>query len=469
MSRCRQRNSLKRRMLLALLVTVLLNWVTWLALQAREMGSQQTGSWDGNLQDVAQKALLSLPGPMPPSSRSNGYHLPDNAIPKEDGLALQAWQLRGGQPELVLRSPEAPHTPMTQDFGRLGFSDVTINGEPWRVYALNDRDVRIQVQVGRPISHRRAEFNRWLAESLKATAILLGLLCLSVFCVLRRGLRSIDNMRALMQQRDPFDLTPLPVQDIPLELQPLVESVNRLLERLETAMTRERRLIADAAHELRTPLAVVTTQAELAHSAALAEDKNEALDKLMHAARRATRLSEQLLDQARLDALERAPTEPVNLAALVAMVVHDHESAARAKRQRIRLDVQTCSTRGDLDALGILVGNLVDNALRYTPEDGRIDVTCAPGPDGGAILCVADNGPGVPEEECERIFQRFYRAQGNSQRGSGIGLSLVAQIAQLHGARVECGPGADGIGFRIQVMFAPPAAGPARKEADAAA
>jgi len=447
-------SSLKMRLLLALLLTVLLTWGIWFALQAVEMGRRQTGSWDSDLEDVAQKALLSLPGPLAPEGEAVGYQLPDDMPPRPDGLALQVWQLKNA-PKLMLRSPEAPSSPLVSDFGARGFRDAEIDGERWRVFALHDRDNRIQVQVGRTLAQRRAEFHLWLRESLKAAGLLFGLLSLTVFCVLNRGLRGVDHMRRVVQQRDLFDLTPLPQHDVPRELQPLIASVNRLLARLETALTRERRLIADAAHELRTPLAALTTQAELARGATDAKEKDAALDKLLHVARRATRLSEQLLDQARLDALEHAPTARVELSTLVALVVRDHESAVRSRRQRVRLAVQPCSIRGDVDALGMLVSNLMDNALRYTPEQGRIEVCCDPTEDGGAKLSVSDDGPGVPQSERERIFDRFYRVPGNSARGSGIGLSLVAQIARLHGARIECGTGLDGRGFRIAVVFPP--------------
>ena len=451
--------SLKKRLLLALLLTVLLTWGIWFALLAVEMGRQQTGSWDSRLEEVAQKALLSIPGPMAPDADAYGYRLPDDMPKRADGLALQVWQLKGS-PRLMLRSPEAPAEPMIADFDAKGFHDVELGGEHWRVYALHDRDDRIQVQLGQTQAQRRAEFHVWLVASLKAAALLFAVVSLMVFCVLNRGLRRLDDMRQLMRQRDPFDLTPLPQRDLPRELRPLIESVNRLLARLETALTRERRLIADAAHELRTPLAALTTQAELARGEADPGAKDAALDKLLQVARRATRLSEQLLDQARLDALERAPTADADLSALVVMVVRDHESVARARRQRVRLDVQPCCVTGDVDALGMLVSNLVDNALRYTPEQGQIDVSCGPRADGGAMLSVSDNGPGVPEADRERIFDRFYRAPGNGTRGSGIGLSLVAQIARLHGARIECGTGLEGRGFRIDIVFGK-ATGPA--------
>ncbi|WP_459614604.1 ATP-binding protein [Bordetella sp. 2513F-2] len=449
-------NSLKTRLFAALLATVLLSWIGWFGLQMVEMGRRQTGLWDAKLEDIAQKTLLTLPGPITPMA-GEAFHLPSHMERNEDGQALQVWQRDAGQWRLALRSPEAPATPLDPAF-TAGYTDAEHGGQAWRVYTLNDRDARVLIQVGHTRAQRHAQFRAWLAESLKATALLLAFLVVTVFCVLDRGLKRIDRARALMQQRDPFDLAPLPMNGVPDELHPLMQSVNQLLGRLDTALARERRLIGDAAHELRTPLAAITTQAELARGATQPEDRQSALDKLLQAARRATRLSEQLLDQARLDAMERLPTALVELAPVVAMVVRDYESYAREKGQHIRLDVQRCQVQGDVDALGMLVRNLVDNAVRYTPERGQITVRCGPQGDGrGAVLTVSDDGPGVPDGERARIFERFYRIQGSGVPGSGIGLSLVSQIARLHGAYVACTPGDGGDGLRVTVRFdAPP-------------
>lgn len=451
--------SLKIRLLLALLLTILLNWAIWFVLQAVEMGRQQTGLWDAKLKDLAQTVLLSLPGPMSPPGDTPGYRLPERMTPHMDNTVFQVWHLTPGHGP-VLRSPAAPVQPLQADFSLPpGYFDVSLDGEDWRIYTLNDHDGRIQVQAGHRHSQRLIEFSLWLNANLKEAALLFCLLTVATFYVLRRELRHIDRMGELMQRRDPFDLAPLPPpsRQMPRELHPLVESVNRLLSRLEKALARERHLLADAAHELRTPLAALITQAELAHDAPRAEDKDAALDKLLGVARRTARLSEQLLDQARFDALERAPEDPVDLAALVSVVVREHESAARAKQQRVRLDVQPCTVAGDLDALGTMTGNLVNNALRYTPAHGQIDVVCGSRGNGTVAISVTDDGPGVPAAERGRIFDRFYRVPGNGERGSGIGLSLVAQIARLHGARIECGPGPQGKGFRIEVIFPAPA------------
>jgi signal transduction histidine kinase len=168
---------------------------------------------------------------------------------------------------------------------------------------------------------------------------------------------------------------------------------------------------------------------------------------------RSARLSQQLLDSARLDA-DRPSSErgPVELADLVAMLTREFETIAAAKQQSITLETCPSPIEGDVDELGILIGNLIDNALRYTSPCGRVAVHCQRAAD-GVRLRVQDNGPGVAQEDRPRIFDRFYRVAGSNERGSGIGLSLVARIAQSHGASIEIGPGLDGRGFGISVVF----------------
>ena len=418
--------SLKRRLLLGLLLALVVNWASWFAWYAYEQGRTQTGAWDQKLHEVANVAMRSLPISLTQAQGPIGFEPADRENVLFDiQINFQVWTRDGSR--LLARSPGAPTTPLNDRFEN-GYANVMANGEPWRMYADSDVNNRIQVQVGIALADRRAEFRAWLWQGLQASALLFLLLTLTLRFVVNRTLARLDGLRATLLSRDPFDLAPLPHQGMPIELQPLIVSVNRLLGRLETAMNRERRFIADAAHELRTPLAALTTHAELARAASENASRQGALDGLLAVARRATRLSEQLLDQARLDAIERRPTTPVDLATLISIGVRDYESAARGKRQRITLDTQASPVNGDIDAIGILISNLMDNAVRYTPEGGRIEVRCTPRPSGGALLSVADNGPGVPESEWPRIFERFYRSHGNSHgtRGSGIGLALVA-------------------------------------------
>jgi two-component system, OmpR family, sensor kinase len=275
-----------------------------------------------------------------------------------------------------------------------------------------------------------------------------------VWFVLRRTLRPLNTLRQDILARPALDLTPLPHANLPEELQPFIDAINRLLARLDEAVQNEKRFVADAAHELRTPLAVLASHAEVARQADNPAATREALDKLQQGIARSARLAEQLLDQARLDALHDAQlTETVALDRVIHVMAREFESEARAKQLQLKLDVAPCRIRGDVDALGVLVGNLLDNAIRHGHVGGRIEVRCHPAPLGGVTLSVADNGPGVPSDEHEKIFDRFYRVPGNRERGSGIGLSLVARVAALHGATRLCGSGLDGRGFQVTITF----------------
>ena len=288
---------------------------------------------------------------------------------------------------------------------------------------------------------------------LITTALLLLVLAVAIQRVLYWSLRPITRIRQAITARDTLDLTPLPDHDLPNEVRPLVESFNRMLARLDRAMHHERQFLAEAAHELRTPLAALLTHAQVALRSRSLEEAQAPLRQLVKGVERSARLSQQLLDSARLEA-DRPSSErvPLELADLVAMLTREFETIAAAKHQSITLDTCPSPIEGNVDELGILIGNLLDNALRYTPPGGRVAVRCRRVA-AAVQLQVQDNGPGVTEEDRPRIFDRFYRVAGSNERGSGIGLSLVARIAQSHAAAIEIHEGLDGGGFGVTVVF----------------
>ena len=245
----------------------------------------------------------------------------------------------------------------------------------------------------------------------------------------------------------------------------MIASFNHLLEQVSESIEGERRFIGDAAHELRTPLSTLQAQAQIALRATTLADKDVALTKLLLVAQRSTRLSEQLLDLARLNSSANAPQHALaNLSDLTLLVARDFDTYACQQERSIELDIRdNCIILCNIDEMGILLRNLIDNALRYTAKGGRIRVSCGHEPggtqeDGQATgqrvyLEVTDDGPGVPLPERQAIFERFYRVAGTSVCGSGIGLSLVAGIAQMHHATIETGDGLEGRGFCIRVVF----------------
>ena len=441
--------SLRGRLLAALLLVMLAFWGLGAAWHLTQMDRQKHGWWDGTLRMIGQQILLTLPANTAQLSAERPYALPDNAEYAAEKLSFQVWS---GEGRAVLRSPDAPAAPLRPDFVE-GFATTVVEGQPWRVYSVSDATGRMHVQVGRSQEQLLADRAAWFKASIVISLMVLALFGFPVWFVICWSLQPVTEVQDAIQQRHALDFTPLPTAGLPHEVAPMVESFNRLLQRLDVAVQGERRFIADAAHELRTPLAALQAQAELALRADDPSRSREALTRLMTVIERSARLVEQLLDQARLDAGDaNARMRRVALYECVEVVVRDFEAMAQHKRQRIQLELDGGELQGDVDALGILIRNLVDNALRYTAAGGRVQVRC--GQSGAELLLhVADDGPGVPPEEHERIFDRFYRVAGNGERGSGVGLSLVARIAQLHGARIDVGEGIDGRGFGITLRF----------------
>lgn len=449
--------SLRWRLTWVSVKCVLVAWLVWLGCQAWQLSRAHYGFWDESQREVAAQILESMPDglqSLPPRERPAV-----KAGHRDHKMSWQVW----ASGRNVVYSVAAPDEPLKPDF-RDGFARRTIAGQVWHVYSLSDPRRGLIVQVGRSKEMIANEIARWVGLSLLAAGLIFVLFVLTVWVVIGRSLRPVAALRDSLRTRPPLDLTPLQAPGLPTEFSPLVDAFNDQLTRVDQAVQNERRFIADAAHELRTPLAVLSAHADLARRAATEDERDTALRRLSAGVARAARLSEQLLDLARLDAQTVSPTlVPLDIAPLLVLVVRDFETLARERRQRIALRTEDGRILGDVDLLGILIRNLVDNAVRYAGEGGRIEVVCRRDVRdgvGGIALCVADDGPGVAPEERERIFHRFYRANGagngsNGSRnsGSGIGLSLVARIARTHHARIHVEDGLAGRGLAITVFF----------------
>jgi signal transduction histidine kinase len=446
--------SLKGRVLCVLGVTITLCWAGALTLLTVYTMRGQSSHWDSKLQAIGTKILMSIPsGRHLKPSFGNSLQLRDQTIPRDVNLTFQVWSERK---TLIVRAPDSPATPLLPAFDD-GFSSSTINGERWRVFSVSDRTGEISVQVAMRHSVIDQEIRQKTFVALGLTTALLGIAGLLMWFAVSKSLRPLTALEATVRSRRKFDLTPLPVAQLPNEIRPLVQSFNHLLDQLDQAMQGERRFIGDAAHELRTPLSALQAQAQVALRAATPAEKDAALVKLLAVAERSTRLSDQLLDLARMDSGVNAPQKTLaDLSELIMHVSQEFDMQAQQQRRSIILALTPCPIECDVDEIGILLRNLLDNALRYTPEDGRVKISCGYTQLGGkdrVCLEVADDGPGVPEAEHEAIFRRFHRVAGNNGRGSGIGLSLVAGIAQLHDASIKTGPGLDGRGFSVRILF----------------
>jgi len=367
-----------------------------------------------------------------------------------DALIVQIWDRNGVQLFLSQPRRELPQ------HAQLGFTTVTTDSGEWRVFStLAEGQV---VQIAQPMSARRELAASMALRTIVPLLAALPFLALIAWITIARGLSPLDRVADAVGRRSPTVLEPLSEAGLPSEVQLLVHALNGLLERLDHALVAQRTFIADAAHELRTPLTAVHLQAQLAERATTDAERSAALSELKGGLERATRLSEQLLALAREEpgVSDRAPAA-VDLGATVRTVVADLAPLAAAKR--IDLGVSETSgvqVRGDADALATLVSNLIDNAVRYTPAGGRVDVVVANEGD-AALLSVRDDGPGIGPEDRERAFDRFYRGAAAyaaaAARGSGLGLAIVKRIAERHAAAVELGPGLDGKGLGVTARF----------------
>lgn len=430
--------SIRRRLLLWLL--------SGLALAVAATGARiytQTLEEANELFDYHLKQMAaSLPndsfGPLPPSR---------SGVPEvEEGLVVQIWDRNGLQLYFSHPGSKLPQR------AELGFSTVETPRGSWRVYsALEQNNV---VQIAQPMSARQNLAAGMALRALVPLLVLLPLLGLLIWLTVGRGLRPLDQMALALGRRTPDSLDALPQDGLPIEIVPLVQSLNDLLARLARALESQKAFVADAAHELRTPLTAVHLQIQLAERAKTEEERKAAFNQLRQGQLRAAHLVQQLLTLAR----EEPGVAPqlhvaIDLAEVARLVVSEY--APLAVESNIDLGIsqeEQAIISGDVEALRVMLGNLVDNAIRYTPRGGTVDVALQLR-DGTAAMEVSDTGPGIPEVDRERVFDRFYRREINHASGSGLGLAIVKNIADRHQAGIVLENRVPGPGLRASISF----------------
>ncbi|AWL04859.1 ATP-binding protein [Massilia oculi] len=356
---------------------------------------------------------------------------------------------------VIQRTGDAPLRPFVSNFDDdHGFAEAQANGERWRVFVVRDEERNFEVQVGQQVD-KRYDILEELADSLWLPVLgFLLLLALVCWVLTGRVLKPLRRTAASIAAKTPDDLAQVPTAGQAREVLPIVQALNGVLGRLDAALQAERRFTADAAHELRTPLAGLHMHVQLLqrqHPALAAP-----FQKLRQDIARLTALVDSLLALARLDPLarEQLVRQPVALAPLFDRLaaMHAQEVAARGILLSLRCEVH--EVQADPQMLEIVLRNLVDNALRYCPDGSRIEIAAVLHA-GHARIAVRDDGPGVDGESRQRLTERFFRVLGQGQQGSGLGLSIVQRIADLHGIALAFGPGIDGRGLGVSLDLPP--------------
>lgn len=363
-------------------------------------------------------------------------------------ILIQAWDGDG-----LLRYSSSPGADLPRH-PEPGLSTLRLGDASWRVLVVHRGSETIQ--VAEALDARTAPHEFALGILKPVTLAFVPGLALLIWIAVGRGLRPLDDIARALGRRRPSALEPLPEDRVPLEAKPLVSALNDLFLRLSRAMEGQRRFIADAAHELRSPLSAVQLQIQVVERAATAEERLTALARLRSGIQRASHLVQQLLTMARLEPDAAAvPFQEVDLEELVKGVLGEYASLAQKRNVDLGLErAEALAVEGDPESLRAMVGNLVENAVRHCPAGSQVDVSV--GSAGGeVVLEVLDNGPGIPPQERERVFDRFYRGAASGIPGSGLGLAIVKRVAERHGAGISLGAGPDGRGLRVTVRFPP--------------
>ncbi len=437
--------SLQARLLALLLALVVAVWLGAALMTWFDTRDELDELLDGHL---AQAAALLL--------------VQQGAADDDDGLA-DAPSLHKYAPKvafqvfhkgrLSMRSLNTASSPMSGS--GTGFSTVVMADDTqWRVFSAQGNEGTTQVYVAEQIAARTSILWAVLRSVLWPLALSLPLLALAIWWAVRQGLGPLRRLSEALHQRKAQATEPLVLDDTPSELQALVSALNALFERIAGMVASERRFTADAAHELRTPIAAIRAQAQVALGAGNdVAQREHALQSTLAGCDRATRLVEQLLLLARLEDAPQDALARVNLSALSRQIVADLAPAAIKRRQTLELYApDACLVDGNEALVAVLLRNLGDNALRYSPDGTKVQISVQALSE-GVVLQVDDGGPGMTDTEIARLGERFFRVLGSGQVGSGLGWSIVKRISSGFGAQLQVGRSSTLGGLAVSVLW----------------
>lgn len=444
--------SLRKRLLLYLLISAPLVWLAALAISLRAARHEVDELFDTEMIRLARQVQVTqaapAPGALPAAAPASG----STGEADMSDLAIAVWDGRG---QLSVADREGVLLPYRREAA--GFVDLDIAGDAWRVYYLQAFDGGSLVAAGQRVYEREELTVDLTLSQLVPWLVMLPVLLVAMAWAVRRALLPVEQLSAELRARGADDLQPVRAAATPAELQPLVDAMNGLFTRIERTLARERRFTADAAHELRTPLAVLRAQWDVLRRAAPGQERAQAEARLDQGLARLDRLVTQMLALSRLEAGGPASArQDVDWSAVVGQAMSDCLPLAERRRIELACEGLQGGTRpplpllGDAALLTVLLRNLLDNAVRYAPPGSTVWLRL-----GEQQLEVENDGAPLPPAQLARLGERFYRPDGQEELGSGLGLSIVLRIAALHGLAVHFAPRADGRGLRVTVGFEP--------------
>lgn len=462
----RKNISIRRRLLVTLLSVVAISWLITALVIYRDARHEIEELFDAQLAQSARVLLAMSEHELAEQQVYQSITGEDGAIDSveipytdasgivheyEDKLAFQIWT---DDNRLALHSGNAPTQPLSGQ--TTGFSNQLIEQNLWRVFSLTGESSAIHVLVAQSLDIRDELIGAISGRLLTPILLSLPVLALLIWYGISHAMRPLVRLAKNVSNLEPGQLSPLPLEEIPDESRPLVESLNQLFAQLQYAFDNERRFTADAAHELRTPLAALKIQAQVALGADDDTSRQHALQRIIQGVDRGTHLVEQLLTLARLDpedALQDA--HPISLRHISREILAELAGEAQKKRIELTLDAE-CDGQitGNQNAIYIMLRNLIDNAIRYTPEAGKVGVKihCNNHDSDTVVLTVNDSGPGIAAEQRSRVMERFYRGDSGQTTGSGLGLSIVQRIVERHNASITLDDSSLG-GLKVCLRF----------------
>lgn len=395
-------------------------------------------------------------------SQLNTGNIPKKNLPSSTLLNLTditqkqlryKFQLWDGDGKLLLSSEKTPTTPL---ISKPGLSDKMIDGQKWRTFSIYDSKRGVILVLAEQYAARHTMIHDMLVSDTYLTLFIYPLSGMFIWLIIGSGLKSIRFFAKEMAERAADHLDPVDLNEVPVEISPLVDELNKLFLRLQQAFEREQRFAADAAHELHTPLAALKTQAQVALKTTDPQECYMHLKQVIASVDRCSHVIQQLLTLCRLSPETIMPEHftQVNLSRIAAEVIAQLAPQAILKQIEIELIAKESDYKllGNTTGLHVLIRNLVDNAIRYTPTGGVIKVLIFNTSD-SIILQVIDNGPGIPDKLRARVFERFFRVLGTNAQGSGLGLAIVEQIAKLHKGSIALDAPEEGTGLQVEVRF----------------